>query len=72
MAAEIQPSSELSISAPRLLFSSELATGGREDRYREYDVSADGKEFVSVRYSRSEEPERRLTIVTNWATAAGP
>ena len=72
MAAEIQPSSELSISAPRLLFSSELATGGREDRYREYDVSADGQEFVSVRYSRSEEPERRLTIVTNWAAAAGP
>jgi eukaryotic-like serine/threonine-protein kinase len=72
MAAEIRTSAGLSISAPRLLFSSELAAGGREDRYREYDVSADGKEFVSVRVRPPEEPDRQITIVTNWAAAPGP
>jgi eukaryotic-like serine/threonine-protein kinase len=71
MAAEIRTAPGLVISPPRLLFSSELAVGGREDRYREYDVSADGKEFVSVRYSRPEEPNRQLTIVTNWAATLG-
>jgi Tol biopolymer transport system component/tRNA A-37 threonylcarbamoyl transferase component Bud32 len=72
MAAEIRTAAGLSISPPRLLFTSELAVGGREDIYRQYDVSADGKEFVAVRYSRSEEPDRRLTIVTNWAATPGP
>ncbi len=70
MVVEIRTWPRLVISPPRLLFSSELAVGGREDRDREYDVSADGKEFVSVRYSRPEEPERQLTIVTNWAATA--
>jgi eukaryotic-like serine/threonine-protein kinase len=72
MAAEVRRAAGLSISAPRLLFSSQLAVGGREDRYREYDVSADGREFVSVRYNRSEEPDRQLTIVTSWAATPGP
>ncbi len=72
MAAEVRTASGLSISPPRLLFSSELAVGGREDRFREYDLSADGKEFVAVRYNRSEEPDRLLTVVTNWAATPGP
>ena len=72
MATEIRTGAGLSISPPRLLFSSELAVGGREDIYRQYDFSADGKEFVSVRYSRPEEPERRLTVVTNWAASLRP
>jgi hypothetical protein len=67
MAVQIRTDGGLSISPARLLFSSQLAVGGREDRFREYDVSADGKEFVSVRRASSEEPERRLTIVTDWA-----
>ncbi|HEY3204827.1 MAG TPA: hypothetical protein VGL03_14350, partial [Thermoanaerobaculia bacterium] len=59
-----------SISPPRLLFSSELAVGGREDVFRQYDVSADGKEFLSQRYASPEEPDRQLTIVTNWVSEA--
>jgi Tol biopolymer transport system component len=72
MAVEVRTASELSISPPRLLFTSELAVGGREDRFREYDVSADGKEFVAVRSNRSEEPDRQLTIVTNWTATPRP
>ncbi|HEY3203985.1 MAG TPA: protein kinase, partial [Thermoanaerobaculia bacterium] len=58
MAAEIATAAGLSISPPRLLFSSELAVGGREDVFRQYDVSADGKEFLSQRYASPEEPDR--------------
>ena len=72
MAVDVRTAGGLSISPPRLLFSSELAVGGREDRFREYDVSADGKELVSVRYPPSEEPDRRLTVVTNWAATLRP
>ncbi len=72
MAAEIQTAAGLSISPPRLLFSSELAVGAREDQYRQYDVSADGREFVSHRYDNLEEVDRYLTIVTDWAATPGP
>ena len=72
MAVQVGTSGGLSISPPRLLFSSQLAVGGREDRFREYDVSADGKEFVAVRRASSEEPDRRVTIVTNWAATLSP
>ena len=71
MAVEIRTSPGLVISAPRLLFSSELVTGGREDQFREYDVSADGQ-FLSERYARTEEPDRQLIVVTNWAKSLGP
>jgi Tol biopolymer transport system component len=72
MAAEIGTTGGLSISPPRLVFSSRLAVGGREDVYREYDVSADGKEFLAHRLANTEEPDRQLTIVTNWAATPGP
>jgi serine/threonine-protein kinase len=71
MAVDVRTSSGLSISAPRLLFSSELTVGGREDLFREYDVSSDGQ-FVSVRNVRAEEPDRLLIIVTNWASTIRP
>jgi Tol biopolymer transport system component len=66
LAVQIQTSPGLTISAPRLLFSSELAVGGREDMYREYDVSPNGQ-FVALRNVRTEEPNRQLVLVTNWA-----
>ena len=71
MAVVVRTTPELTISAPRLLFSSELDSGGQEDQYREYDVSADGQ-FVSQRYAKHEEPARQLTIVTSWAASSGP
>jgi len=71
MAVEIRTSPGLTISAPRLLFSSELAVGGREDMFREYDVSPSGQ-FVALRNARTEEPNRQLVLVTNWAKTLGP
>src|SRR5262245_580933 len=71
MSVAIRTVPELTISAPRLLFSSELDTGGEEDQYREFDVSADGQ-FVAQRYANPEEPARQLTIVTNWAATLRP
>jgi hypothetical protein len=71
MAVDIRTSPGLTTSSPRLLFSSDLAAGGREDDYREYDVSGDGKELVGLRAVRTEEPNRPLAIVTNWAATVG-
>jgi Tol biopolymer transport system component len=69
MAVEIRTSPELVVSEPRLLFSSDLDVGGlegREDRFREYDVSRDGSEIIGLRTVGPEEPSRQLAIVTNW------
>ena len=71
MTVAVRTLPELTTSAPRLLFSSEVEVGGQEDRYREYDVSADGQ-FVAHRYVRAEEPNRQLMVVTNWAATPGP
>jgi len=71
MTVAIRTLPELTISAPQLLFSSEVEVGGQEDRSREYDVSADGH-FVGQRSSRTEEPNRQLVVVTNWAKTLGP
>jgi Tol biopolymer transport system component len=71
MEVEVRTSPALTISEPRLLFSSQLSVGGREDRYREYDVSADGH-FVAHRSVETEAPNRQLMIVTNWAATLGP
>jgi len=72
MAVEIRTSPELVVSTPRLLFSSDLDVGGpegREDRFREYDLSRDGNEIIGLRTVRAEELNRQLAIVTNWASA---
>ena len=69
MAVDVQTTSGLTVSTPRQLFSSPLAIGGREDAFREYDVSADGNEIFAVRAVRVEEPVRQLTLVTNWAAS---
>ena len=66
------------ISAPRLLFTSDLNVGGqtpigfRDAAFREYDVSADGNEIVATRTNRFQEPPRQIRIVTNWAASSGP
>jgi Tol biopolymer transport system component len=66
------------ISAPRLLFASDLNVGGqtpigfRDPAFREYDVSADGNEIVATRTNPSQEPPRQLRIVANWAASFGP
>ena len=70
-AVGIHASPALVLSAPRLLFSSDLLVGGREDLFREYDVSSSGQ-FVALRESRTVEPARQLAIVTNWAATLRP
>jgi Tol biopolymer transport system component len=74
MAVDIRTSPEVAVSQPRLLFSSDLAVGGtegREDRFREYDVTADGSTIIALRTVVGEETDRKLMIVTNWASATG-
>lgn len=71
MAVEIRTSPELSASPPRLLFSSELTVGTR-NTWGEFAVSADGNEIIGTRLVKTEESDRQLALVTNWAAAAGP
>ena len=74
MSVDVQTSPALRFSAPRLLFSAELNTGGpgvRSNEFREYDVSRDGNEIVALRAVRTDEP-RQLAIVTGLSGAPTP
>jgi eukaryotic-like serine/threonine-protein kinase len=66
MVVEIQTSAGLTVSTPRPLFTSSLDIGGREDDFREYDVSSDGNDIIALRTVRAEETSRQLSVVTNW------
>ncbi|MEX1244859.1 MAG: protein kinase [Thermoanaerobaculia bacterium] len=68
MSVEVRTSPALQVSAPRLLFSSQLNSGGpgvRGNEFREYDVSRDGNEIIALRTVVTEEPSQ-LAIVTNF------
>jgi eukaryotic-like serine/threonine-protein kinase len=61
-------------SAPRLLFTAEVNTGGqwnargsREEAFRDYDVSADGNALYATQFVPTEGPPRQLVVVTDWA-----
>jgi|KBSSwiStaDraftv2_1062776.scaffolds.fasta_scaffold16359_6 hypothetical protein len=70
------PSALPAVSTPRLLFSVDLNLGGqwsgrgsREEAFKDYDVSSDGKEIFGTQFATVEEPPRHLAIVTDWAAA---
>jgi eukaryotic-like serine/threonine-protein kinase len=69
LSVEIRAEPELTVGAPRVLFSGDFRRGGREDRPFEYDVSADGNAIYTTRDVPAPEPERRLAIVTNWLSS---
>ena len=74
MSVEVQTSPALEASAPRLLFSSHLNSGGpgvRTNEFREYDVSRDGNEIIALRTVANEEPSQ-LAIVTNFPGTSAP
>ncbi len=74
MSVDVQTTPALRFSAPRLLFSAELNTGGpgvRSNEFREYDVSRDGNEIVALRTVRTDEP-RQLAIVTGFSGVPTP
>jgi Tol biopolymer transport system component/tRNA A-37 threonylcarbamoyl transferase component Bud32 len=74
MSVEVRTTPALQVSAPRLLFASDLNAGGpgvRTNEFREYDVSRDGNEIIALRTVAVEEPSQ-LAIVTRWAAAKGP
>jgi hypothetical protein len=74
MAVEVRTTPALQFSAPRLLFSSDLRSGGpgvRANEFREYDVSRDGNEIIALRAVAVEEPSQ-LALVTHWPVATGP
>ncbi|MGH9400144.1 MAG: hypothetical protein ACRD00_07230, partial [Thermoanaerobaculia bacterium] len=70
MVVDIQTTAGLTASTPRPLFSSALDVGGREDVFREYDISGGGNEIIALRTIRVDEPSRQLAVVTNWAASA--
>jgi serine/threonine-protein kinase len=75
MTVEVRTTPALQVSAPRLLFASDLSFGGpivRSNEFREYDVSRDGNEIIALRTVRTEEPSRQLTIVTGFPGARTP
>jgi eukaryotic-like serine/threonine-protein kinase len=68
MSVEVRTSPALQVSAPRLLFSSEVNSGGpgvRANGFREYDVSRDGSEIIALRTVATQEPSQ-LAIVTSF------
>jgi Tol biopolymer transport system component len=71
IAVEIGTGTDLTVGAPRALFTSDLRHGGREEAPFEYAVSPDGNQIYASRIVPAPEQERRLAIVTNWLTAAG-
>ena len=68
MAVDVVTVPSLTVSPPRLLFTSDLASSARFDIFRQYDVSRDGNEFFALREISAPEPERRLVVVTEWAS----
>jgi serine/threonine-protein kinase len=66
LAVDISTEPTLTVGVPRVLFSGEFVSGGREDAPFGYDVSRDGNTIYAARSTRAPEPERRLAIVTNW------
>ena len=49
---------------PRVLFAGPFNRGGREDSPREYDVSADGSEFIAIQSQQTPEVTRQLIVLT--------
>jgi len=47
---------------------STVDSGNRLDVSRGYDASADGNEFFAVRDVSKSDPERRLVVITDWAS----
>ena len=69
MVVDVETSPRLTVSAPRLLFTAAgLGSSHWTESSREFDVSADGNQFVAAREIPAPEPERRLVIVTDWAS----
>ncbi len=74
MSVEVRASPALQVSAPRLLFFSELNSGPpgvRSNEFRQYDVSRDGNEIIALRTVATEEPSRQLVLVTNFPATLG-
>ena len=69
MAVGVSTAPKLSVSSPRPLFTTDQVAAGQFDRVRDYDVSADGQEFVGLREKTTPTPDRRLVIVTDWASS---
>ncbi|MEO8188983.1 MAG: protein kinase [Acidobacteriota bacterium] len=69
---EIPQGAAQSPGAPTVLFSGQFDHGGREDSPREYDVSADGNEFLVSKTERPADVVRQLVVLTGWGRPAVP
>ncbi|HSE62469.1 MAG TPA: protein kinase [Thermoanaerobaculia bacterium] len=72
LAVEIRTEPSLEAGVPRLLFSGDFRSGGREDGPFEYDVTRDGSTIYATRAVPVPEPERQLVVVTNWLVSSSP
>jgi serine/threonine-protein kinase len=70
LAVDIRTEPSLTAGAPRVLFSGDFRSGGREDGPFEYAVSRDGNTIYATRELPAPEPERQLVVVTNWLASA--
>jgi hypothetical protein len=68
MAVAIATTPTLTISPARLLFTATVDSGNGIDAGRGYDVSPDGNDFFGAREVSRAEPERRLVVITDWAS----
>ncbi len=63
---ELSAGAEPVPSTPKILFAAPFDRGRREDSPREYDVSADGNEFIVIQSERPPEVTRPLVVLTGW------
>jgi Tol biopolymer transport system component len=70
VAVDVRENGGLSVSPPRALFAADWEAGGLNHQFREWDCSRDGGEIIGLRAVRTEEPERRIEIVTRTSDGA--
>ncbi len=72
LSVDIRTEPGLAAGTRHVFFSGDFLPGGREDAPFGYDVSSDGNSIYAVRESSVPQPERHLSVVTNWLESNPP
>jgi dipeptidyl aminopeptidase/acylaminoacyl peptidase len=70
VAADVRTDAGFSVSAPRVLFTTDWVFGTLNHEFREWEISRDGTETFGLRAVHTEQPDRHLRIVTSPAEGA--
>src|SRR5262249_10531313 len=65
VAVDVRTEGDVSISPPRVLFTTDWELGTLNHEVREWDRSRDGRERFGIRRVTREEPDRRIELVTS-------